>query len=145
MTYLSIPEAKALLVKKQISSLELARAHISHAQEIEPKIKAFVTITEEKALTQSADADEYIKQKRSTELTGIPMQVKDNMCTSGIPTTCSSRMLETFVPPYSATVVHRLRESGAVMIGKGNMDEFAMGSSTENSAFFPTRNPWDTT
>ena len=145
LRYISISEARDLLGKRQVSSYELAQDHIRYVHEIEAKIKAFVTITEENALTQSKNADRYIKDTHSTDLTGIPMQVKDNMCTNGIPTTCSSRMLETFVPPYSATVVHRLRESGAVMIGKGNMDEFAMGSSTENSAFFPTQNPWDTT
>ena len=144
LRYLSIPEAKTLLRKGQVSSYELAQDHVSYVHKIEAKIKAFVTITEETALAQSKTADKYIKETHPTDLTGIPMQIKDNMCTNGILTTCSSRMLETFVPPYSATVVHRLRESGAVMIGKGNMDEFAMGSSTENSAFFPTQNPWDT-
>jgi aspartyl-tRNA(Asn)/glutamyl-tRNA(Gln) amidotransferase subunit A len=145
LRYLSIPEAKALLRKGQVSSYELAQDHIKYVHKIEDKIKAFVTITEETALAQSKNADKYVKETSSMDLTGIPMQVKDNMCTNGILTTCSSRMLETFVPPYSATVVHRLKESGAVMIGKGNMDEFAMGSSTENSAFFPTQNPWDIT
>ena len=90
----------------------------------------------------AGDADRRIREGRGTPLTGVPIVFKDNMCTAGVLTTCSSRMLESFVPPYTATAVQKLLDAGAVMIGKSNMDEFAMGSSTENSAFFPTHNPW---
>ena len=110
---------------------------------MEPKVHAFVTITEEVALKQAQKADELLANGSTNPLTGIPVLIKDNMCTQGILTTCSSKMLENFVPPYDATVVEKLNECGAVMVGKANMDEFAMGSSNEHSAFFPTHNPWD--
>ena len=102
-----------------------------------------MTVTEDLALRQAKDADRRIAAGDAATLTGIPMQLKDNMTTTGVPTTCSSRMLEGFVPPYDSTVTRRLYDQSAVLMGKGNLDEFAMGSSTENSAFFPTRNPWD--
>ena len=141
--YLTLHEARQLLDGRQVSSQELTQAALERVQQVEPRLKAFVTVTCETALERARDADDAIAQGQVSALTGIPMQVKDNMCTRGVATTCSSRMLESFVPPYDATVVERLHTRGAVVMGKGNMDEFAMGSSTENSAFFPTHNPWD--
>ena len=110
---------------------------------VDERVKAFITITKETALEQARRADEQPASTQPSPLAGVPMQIKDVVCTRGIRTTCSSRMLEHFIPTYDATVVDRLYSHGAVLLGKGNMDEFAMGSSTENSAFFPSRNPWD--
>jgi len=140
---LTIHEAHRLLKARQLSSVELTKACLERIQEVEPKIHALVTITNELALSQAKKADQLITGGDIHPLTGIPVIIKDNMCTKGIPTTCSSRMLQNFVPPYDATVVEKLNNCGAVIIGKANMDEFAMGSSTEHSAFFPTHNPWD--
>ncbi len=139
---ITIHEARELIDSRGISSRELTLSALSRIREVEARVRSFVTVTGETALEQAQKADEAIARGEGALLTGIPMQVKDNMCTSGIATTCSSRMLEGFVPPYNATVVEKLHSQGAVVLGKGNMDEFAMGSSTENSAFFPTRNPW---
>ncbi len=140
---LTIHEAHELLKAKQLSSVELTRACLEGIHQAEPKVRALVTATEELALKQARKADEFIAAGNMNPLTGIPAVIKDNMCTKGIRTTCSSKMLENFVPPYNATVVERLDDCGAVIVGKSNMDEFAMGSSTEHSALFPTHNPWD--
>jgi len=110
---------------------------------VEPRVQALVTVTDELALKQAQKADELLATGNTNPLTGIPVLIKDNMCIKRIPTTCSSRMLENFLPPYNATVVEKLNDCGAVVVGKANMDEFAMGSSTENSALFTTHNPWD--
>ena len=125
--------------------MELTEACLNRIDQVEEKVKSFVTITGESAREKARAADKIIAEGAGSPLTGIPVVIKDVMCTKGIWTTCSSRMLENFVPPYNATVVEKLNSCGAVMIGKANMDEFAMGSSTENSAFFPTHNPWDLT
>ena len=140
---LTIHEARSLLDSRQVSSVDLTKAVLERIAQIEDKVKAFVTVTEDLAIEQAERADARIAIGDAMPLTGIPMQLKDNMATRGVETTCSSRMLEGFVPPYNATVTRRLYEQSAVLVGKGNLDEFAMGSSTENSAFFPTRNPWD--
>jgi aspartyl-tRNA(Asn)/glutamyl-tRNA(Gln) amidotransferase subunit A len=140
---LTIHEAHKLLEEKQVSSVELTRACLERIQQVEPEVRAIVTLTEELALEQAQKADEILAAGSSSPLTGIPALIKDNMCTRGIPTTCSSRMLQNFIPPYDATVVEKLNDCGVVIVGKSNMDEFAMGSSTENSALQTTHNPWD--
>jgi aspartyl-tRNA(Asn)/glutamyl-tRNA(Gln) amidotransferase subunit A len=142
-TRLTIHEAHGLLKSKKLSSVELTKACLVRIKEVEPKLKALVSITEELALKQAERADQRIAKGDINPLTGIPVVLKDVLCTKGIRTTCSSKMLENFVPPYDATVVEKLNDCGAVTLGKANMDEFAMGSSTEHSAFFPTHNPWD--
>ncbi len=144
LTGLTIREARELLDSRAVSSVELAGAHLERIAAVDDRVRAFVTVTEALALAQAARADERIAAGESGPLTGIPMQLKDNMSTRGVTTTCASRMLEGFVPPFDATVTQRLYDAGAVLLGKGNLDEFAMGSSTENSALFATRNPWDT-
>jgi aspartyl-tRNA(Asn)/glutamyl-tRNA(Gln) amidotransferase subunit A len=143
---LTIHKANQLLKSRKLSSVELTRACLERIKEAEPKVHALVTVTDEAALAQAEKADKLLAEKdNNSPLTGIPMLVKDNMCTRGVRTTCSSKILENFVPPYDATVVEKLNNSGAVILGKANMDEFAMGSSTENSALFTTGNPWDLT
>ena len=140
---LTIRYARELLDSKQLSSVELTDAYLSRIEEIEGEVNSFVTVTSEVASQQAVFADRLIALGEQGILTGIPMQLKDNFCTKGVLTTCSSRMLENFVPPYDSHVTERLKSLGAVMVGKGNLDEFAMGSSTENSAIKPTRNPWE--
>jgi len=140
---LTIHEAHRLLKNKQLSSVELTKACLEHIHQVEPKVHALVTTTDELALKQARKADELLAAGDANPLTGIPVLIKDNICTRGTRTTCSSKMLENFVPPYNAAVVERLNDCGAVILGKANMDEFAMGSSTENSALFTTHNPWD--
>jgi aspartyl-tRNA(Asn)/glutamyl-tRNA(Gln) amidotransferase subunit A len=137
-------ELHSLLINKKISSVELTEAVFERIEKVEGQVKAFVTLTKDAAIAQAKDADERIKTNQNiTPLTGIPVAVKDNMCTRGILTTCSSKILANYIPPYDATIVGKLKKAGAVIIGKTNMDEFAMGSSTENSGFHPTRNPWN--
>jgi len=143
LTELTAHQARVLLDKREISSVELTKAFLDKIFDLDDSIKSFVTITSELAIKQAQNADKRIKENKIDDLTGIPLQIKDNICTAGVRTTCSSKMLENFVPPYNATIVDRLYESGAVLLGKGNLDEFAMGSSTENSYFYPTKNPWD--
>jgi aspartyl-tRNA(Asn)/glutamyl-tRNA(Gln) amidotransferase subunit A len=139
----TIHEASQLLRKKQLSSVELTRAYLERIKQVEPKVHALVTVTDDLALEQAKRADELLANGDPNPLTGIPIVIKDNMCTRGTRTTCSSKMLQNFVPPYDATVVEKVNACNMVTIGKSNMDEFAMGSSTENSALFVTCNPWD--
>jgi aspartyl-tRNA(Asn)/glutamyl-tRNA(Gln) amidotransferase subunit A len=140
---LTISEAHKLLKDKQISSVELTKSCLDRIEKLEPQVKAIVTLTGDLALEQAKKADEMIASGDCKPLTGVPAMIKDVICTKGVKTTCCSKMLENFVPPYNATVMEKLNANGMVMVGKANMDEFAMGSSTENSAFFTTHNPWD--
>ncbi|MCK4910117.1 MAG: Asp-tRNA(Asn)/Glu-tRNA(Gln) amidotransferase subunit GatA [Thermodesulfovibrionales bacterium] len=133
---LTIKQAIELLKKGETSPKELLEALLSRIEAIDSKVKAFVTVTADEARAQ-------LGNKTDGALSGIPLGIKDNMCTKGVRTTCSSRMLENFVPPYESTATQKLWDAGAVLLGKLNMDEFAMGSSTEHSAFFRTCNPWD--
>ena len=143
LNWLSVQEAHSLLTSRQISSVELTQACLDRIEAVEDRVQSFLTLTPETALAQAEAADRMLAAGEGGPLTGVPVQIKDVMCTEGVPTTCASRMLENFVPVYNATAVERLLGQGAVMLGKGNMDEFAMGSSCENSAFHPTMNPWD--
>lgn len=140
---LTIHEAHELLKQRKISSVELTKSVLRRIAQIEDKLHACVTIAEESALKQAKKIDDCVRNGDIAPLTGIPVLVKDIICTKGIRTTCCSKILENFVPPYDATVIEKLKAQKAVMLGKSNMDEFAMGSSTEHSAFFPTHNPWD--
>lgn len=140
---LTISEAHRLLASKQLSAVELTESVIERIKHTDSKINSFITITEESALESAAIADSRISKGEGSLLTGIPFQAKDNICTTGITTTCASKMLENFMPNYDATAITKLKSAGAVLLGKGNLDEFAMGSSTENSVFFPTKNPHD--
>ena len=140
---LTIHEARSGLDDRAFSSVELTRSCLDRIRQVEDRVKSFVTVTEGLALQQAEAADRVLASGNGAPLTGVPVQIKDLICTKDIPTTCSSRMLENYVPVYDATVTEKLFGQGAVLLGKGNMDEFAMGSSCENSAFFPTHNPWD--
>jgi aspartyl-tRNA(Asn)/glutamyl-tRNA(Gln) amidotransferase subunit A len=142
----TIPELRDLLDRKEVSVKDVVSSIYQRIDAVEEKVRAFVTITEDKAIEMSEEAQKKINSteaQNSKSLLGIPLAIKDNMCTKGIRTTCSSKILYNFIPPYESTVTSRLIEQGYVLIGKTNLDEFAMGSSTENSGFHVTRNPWD--
>jgi len=144
LTNLTIREAHELLTSKQISSVELTQAMLDRIHDVDTKVKSYVTVTDDLALEQAKQADERIaKGENVTPLTGIPFSMKDCISTRNVRTTCSSKILENYIPQYNATVTNKLADSGAVLIGKTNMDEFGMGSSTENSGLFTTRNPWN--
>ncbi|MGD8250912.1 MAG: Asp-tRNA(Asn)/Glu-tRNA(Gln) amidotransferase subunit GatA [Desulfobacterales bacterium] len=140
---LTITEAATRLENGEISAEKLTADVLDRIAEWDSAIGAFITVDREGAMAQARAADAMRSRGDGTPLTGIPVALKDVLCTRGIPTTCGSKILEHFVPPYDADVVERLKAAGAVLVGKTNMDEFAMGSSTENSAFHVTRNPWN--
>jgi aspartyl-tRNA(Asn)/glutamyl-tRNA(Gln) amidotransferase subunit A len=140
---LGIAELRRLLDRKEVSVRDVVDSVFRRIDTVEDRVRAFVTITREKAFEMAAGAQKVIDENRSLPLSGIPLAIKDNMCTRGIRTTCSSKILSSFVPPYESTVTSRFLEQGYILVGKTNMDEFAMGSSTENSGFHTTRNPWD--
>lgn len=144
ITELTVHELIEKLEKKELTSTEIIQSYVDRIKEKEPEVQAFVTILEEEALKQAKNIDEKRKLGEITnKLAGIPIGIKDNMCTKGIKTTCSSRMLENFVSPYDATVVEKLNSENLIDLGKLNMDEFAMGGSTEYSYFHKTFNPWN--
>ena len=139
---MTVHELHELLKTKKISSAELTRSVFQRIEAVEHDVHAYITLTRDGALQQAAAADSQIKQGAIASLTGIPVAIKDILCTAGIATTCGSKILENFMPTYDATVIKKLKEQQVVFVGKTNMDEFAMGSSTETSYFGPTRNPW---
>src|SRR5216684_284017 len=144
LTGLSVHELAGWFRRKKATPTQAARAYLDRVAALDPKVKAYMTVTADRALAQAAAADARFQSGRPLGLLdGIPLAIKDVLCTRGVETTCVSKILKGYLPPYDATVVTRLRAAGAVLLGKLNMDEFAMGSSTENSAFFTTRNPWD--
>ncbi|MCH8174558.1 MAG: Asp-tRNA(Asn)/Glu-tRNA(Gln) amidotransferase subunit GatA [Proteobacteria bacterium] len=140
----TVAELSVALASGDISSVELTQAYLNRIAELNTELNAFITVCDESALDQARAADAARANGEAGALLGIPMAHKDIFCTQGISTTCGSRMLQNFVSPYDATVVKRFKAAGAVTLGKTNMDEFAMGSSNENSFFGPVRNPWDT-
>lgn len=142
---LTIHELHKMLLSKQVSSVEATRAMLARIEAVEPQIGSFITITPQRAIADAEAADRLFASGQADLLTGIPLALKDIFLTEGIRSTCGSRILHNFVPPYSATSFEKLKERGAVLLGKLNQDEFAMGSSSESSAFGTTRNPWDTT
>jgi aspartyl-tRNA(Asn)/glutamyl-tRNA(Gln) amidotransferase subunit A len=141
---LSLCELQKKFTAGEVTATEIVRAYFLRIGQVEPKVKAYVSQTKEAAMAQATALDERLKGWRKTKpMTGMPLAIKDNLCTEGVRTTCSSRMLQQFIPPYDATVIAKLRDQDYILLGKANLDEFAMGSSTEHSAFGPSRNPWN--
>ena len=143
ITNLKIRDMRKLLDSKEISAAELACSYIDRIEKYDGKLESYITVTKEKALLDAENAQKRIDSGNAPELCGIPIAVKDNICTDGIKTTCASKMLENFIPPYNATVMEKLYSKGIVLLGKTSMDEFAMGGSTQTSAFAKTKNPYD--
>jgi len=141
---LTIAQAKKDLQEKKYSSVELTKSYLKRINQVESKVKAFVTITEDEALKNAEEADKKISEGKDLALLGIPLTIKDNFSTKGIRTTASSKVLDNYIPPFDATVVERLKNAGMVLLGKTNMDAWAHGSSTETSDYGPSRNPWNT-
>ncbi|EOD00304.1 Asp-tRNA(Asn)/Glu-tRNA(Gln) amidotransferase subunit GatA [Caldisalinibacter kiritimatiensis] len=144
ITKLTIHELRDMLRKGEISSEEIVKAYFDRIEETEAKLNSFISLNKEEAIKSAREIDKRLKNgEKLGDLAGIPVAIKDNIVTEGVKTTCGSKILENFVPPYDATVVKKLKDEGAIIVGKTNLDEFAMGSSTENSAYKTTKNPWD--
>lgn len=143
---LSVGEMRNGLLQRKFSAVELVRAHLERIKTTNEVLNSFITVTEEQAIKQAAVADKTLADKgpSSPALTGVPLAVKDNIVSLGVETTCASKILKGFIPPYDSTVNARLKREGAILVGKTNLDEFGMGSSNENSAYGPARNPYDT-
>lgn len=139
-----IRDLRRALDEKQISAAELCGEYFRKIETDDPELLSYITVTKDKAMEMAAAAQKIIDEGKSSALTGIPLAIKDNICVEGVRTTCSSKMLENFVPPYNATVIEKLNAEGYVLLGKTSMDEFAMGGSNQTSAFAKTRNPYDT-
>jgi aspartyl-tRNA(Asn)/glutamyl-tRNA(Gln) amidotransferase subunit A len=144
MEYKSIAQLAAGLRAGDYSSVELTRHFLQRIEQLDQQFNSFISITADLALQQAEAADQRIKAGETGQLLGIPIAHKDIFCTDGVRTSCGSKMLDNFVAPYDATVVEKLKAAGVVMLGKTNMDEFAMGSSNETSWYGPVNNPWDT-
>ncbi|AYD40519.1 Asp-tRNA(Asn)/Glu-tRNA(Gln) amidotransferase subunit GatA [Clostridium fermenticellae] len=137
-------EIKKGIEEKKFTSEEIVKEIFKKIKKVDPKVNGYITLCEEEAIKKAREVDVKVENgEKLGKLAGVPIAIKDNICTDGIRTTCASKMLYDFIPPYDATVIKKLKDEDAVIIGKTNMDEFAMGSSTENSAFMVTKNPWD--
>ena len=139
----TIAEQSRALAKGEISSVELTQSYLQRIKQFNSDLNSYITVTDELALEQAKTADAMIAKEQGCTMTGIPIAHKDLFCTEGVRTTCGSRMLDNFIAPYESTVTNKFKSSGAVMLGKTNMDEFAMGSSNENSFYGAVKNPWD--
>ncbi len=141
---LTMHELKDMLDKREITSEEITRQYIDRIKQVDEKVNSYITVCEEEAIAKAKQIDEkYAKGEKLGSLAGIPIAIKDNICTKNIKTTCASKMLENFVSPYDATIIEKLEKEDAIILGKTNMDEFAMGASTERSYFKVTKNPWN--
>ncbi|MEP4544993.1 MAG: amidase, partial [Saccharospirillum sp.] len=139
----TLTQLAAGLARGDFSSVELTQAYLERIRQHNADLNAYISVTDDIALAQAATADEHRAAGNASSLTGLPIAHKDIFCTQGVRTSCGSRMLDNFIAPYESTVTARLADAGAVMLGKTNLDEFAMGSSTESSHYGPTRNPWN--
>ena len=140
---MTIRDMRTALDERKISATELEGEYIANIKKYDDKLQSYITVTEELAMKQAEQAQKLIDDGKAMPLTGIPMAIKDNICTEGVKTTCASKMLENFVPVYNATVMEKLESQNIIMLGKTSMDEFAMGGSTQTSAFAKTKNPYD--